>query len=357
VVSLSPRILQDIRFLTKAFHQLRGALVATDAHKALMTQHGLRDPGNMAVMMSYDYHINSDGHLKLIEVNTNASFLLLGWEMYKARGLENPVADFGPERWKADISEELDQHARLFGKTVPANPQLSVIDNRPQDQRLYLEFLIAREWMREQGFAADIRDLPDTLKDPRPDFVYNRSTDFYFQTPESAHLRQAFLDGSVCFSPNPHEYLLMADKERMIEWSQPGGLDAFPIPDGSRRSLQATLLGCEDLNASTAEDLWARRKILFFKPKREFGSKRAFRGASISRKLFDELLSHNMIAQEYVPAPEVTFETPEGPQNFKYDLRCYAYGDRLEGVVARLYQGQVTNLKTPYGGFAPVQFP
>ena len=82
----------------------------------------------------------------------------------------------------------------------------------------------------------------------------------------------------------------------------------------------------------------------------------AFKGHSMSRKIFEELMKADALAQDYIAAPERVFETPEGPQTFKFDLRCHAYHDRLEGVVARLYQGQTTNLKTKYGGFAPVVF-
>lgn len=36
-------------------------------------------------------------------------------------------------------------------------------------------------------------------------------------------------------------------------------------------------------------------------------------------------------------------------------LRLFAYRNRLLGVGARLYRGQVTNLRTPGGGYAPVR--
>jgi hypothetical protein len=39
----------------------------------------------------------------------------------------------------------------------------------------------------------------------------------------------------------------------------------------------------------------------------------------------------------------------------KTDLRLYVYRDQALGVTARLYHGQVTNLRTPGGGFARVK--
>jgi hypothetical protein len=38
----------------------------------------------------------------------------------------------------------------------------------------------------------------------------------------------------------------------------------------------------------------------------------------------------------------------------KTDVRLYTYDGRNLLTAARLYQGQVTNLRTPGGGFAPV---
>ena len=87
-----------------------------------------------------------------------------------------------------------------------------------------------------------------------------------------------------------------------------------------------------------------------------FGAKQSYRGSSITRKNFDPMIDRGFIAQEFIPAPEKTFETPEGPKKFKYDLRFYAYQDRVQSAVARLYQGQVTNLQTKDGGFACIRF-
>jgi hypothetical protein len=44
-----------------------------------------------------------------------------------------------------------------------------------------------------------------------------------------------------------------------------------------------------------------------------------------------------------------------GDDPMKTDLRLFAYRDQLLGVTARLYRGQVTNLRTPGGGFAAVK--
>lgn len=353
-VRLPRRTLDEIRGLAAAFAELRTAL-DRGPHRSELEAAGYGDPGNRSIMMSYDFHLDEDGRPKLIEVNTNAAFLILGTEMYRMHGLTPPVP-YDEKSFADDVREELRLWSARSGVKAPERPLVTIIDEKPEEQRLYIEFVIAREWLLEQGLDADIRDVREALTEPRPAFIYNRSTDFLFQNPGQEALREAFRENAVCLSPNPHEYLLLADKQRLIEWTTPGFLESLKLSDSARERLKAALPESFDMATVGAEETWSRRKKLFFKPKREYGSKMAFKGASISRRAFDDLMKEKALAQEYVPAPERTFETPEGPQAFKFDLRCHAYHDRIESVIARLYQGQTTNLKSKYGGFAPVVF-
>jgi len=72
----------------------------------------------------------------------------------------------------------------------------------------------------------------------------------------------------------------------------------------------------------------------------------------ISRKRFDQIPPATTLVQELVP-PSLT-EVPNF-EPMKTDLRLYAYRDQALGVTARLYRGQVTNMRTPGGGFARVK--
>lgn len=75
-------------------------------------------------------------------------------------------------------------------------------------------------------------------------------------------------------------------------------------------------------------------------------------GKGITRQRFADLDPETTLVQKVV-APSVEI-SPEG-EKFKVDLRLFVYRNHLLGVGARLYQGQVTNLKTVGGGFAPVK--
>jgi hypothetical protein len=46
--------------------------------------------------------------------------------------------------------------------------------------------------------------------------------------------------------------------------------------------------------------------------------------------------------------------TSEGTRAMKFDVRAYAYRDEILLLGARAYQGQVTNLRTPGGGFSAI---
>jgi hypothetical protein len=47
-------------------------------------------------------------------------------------------------------------------------------------------------------------------------------------------------------------------------------------------------------------------------------------------------------------------QTIEGPREMKFDVRAYAYRDRVLLLGARVYEGQVTNLRSPGGGFSAI---
>ncbi|MGZ3774957.1 MAG: hypothetical protein ACXVCY_09700 [Pseudobdellovibrionaceae bacterium] len=351
-IRLPSSLLLQAQSAISALFSMRERDSYKDHYQTLISSKGIKDPGNKSIMMSYDFHVSENNNLKLIEINTNAAFLILGYQLYQLRKQKLPVSDFSLSEIAADVQNEL----RLQGKNPPAELKMSIIDDKPEEQRLYVEFLVYKEFFKSLGWDCRIQDYHELFQDFNPDFIYNRFTDFFLTEPESSLLRQKFLSKDICLSPNPYEYLLLADKQRLIDWVQPGFLESQGVTDEALVLLKTILPMSHDLNQVNAEEIWSQRKKLFFKPKNAFGSKQSFRGSSISRKAFEELLKDETIAQEFIPAPEQTFETPEGPQSFKFDLRCYAYRGRLQLIVARLYQGQVTNLRTPYGGFAPVEF-
>lgn len=351
-VHAHPQIFDQVKQTISSIYKMREMPEYQSKYSEALKTLNILDPLNKSIMMSYDFHIDEHNQIKLIEINTNAAFLILGYYMYQAFHKALPVSDFKIEKIKTSIETEL----KLQNKNITSSLNIAIIDDNPSSQRLFLEFLVCNELFKTWGWKSHIQDYRDITLNSNLDFIYNRHTDFYLNQPESVILKKLFLDKSVCLSPNPNEYFLLADKQRMIDWSSPGFLDSLPLTEHDKYIIKQALPETFDMGNVSEEFVWAQRKRLFFKPKRAFGSKQSYKGASMSKKAFESILGPEFLAQEYVPAPEKTFETPEGSQTFKYDLRCYAYQGELQLIVARLYQGQVTNLKTPWGGFAPVEF-
>ena len=98
--------------------------------------------------------------------------------------------------------------------------------------------------------------------------------------------------------------------------------------------------------------LWQERKKLFFKPCAGFGSRGAYRGDKLTRRVFDDILRGGHVAQALVP-PAERMAADDGAA-LKFDVRNYAYGGAVQLLAARLWQGQTTNFRSKGGGFAPV---
>ncbi|MCC2679665.1 MAG: hypothetical protein K0R29_2241 [Pseudobdellovibrio sp.] len=294
---------------------------------------GLTKPANYSVCMSYDFHINSDGKPELIEINTNAAFLAMGLEMYEYLNL--PLVPGGFD--ENSLIKMFQQEAALAGRELE---KLQITDDKPNEQRLYIEFLIYKELFNKHGITCAVTDSSEAEKLKDADLIYNRNTDFYFEN--NLPLRELF-NRNKNFSPHSYEYFLLADKQRLLDWNEQSDIEK-----------PSSLLPVFDLGKADKDQIWQQRKNLFIKPKNSFGSKQAYKAASISRKLFDEIYSKNFIAQQLSVPSEIDVNYQGQEQKLKYDLRCFAYQDELQLVIARLYQGQTTNLRTPGGGFAAI---
>lgn len=108
------------------------------------------------------------------------------------------------------------------------------------------------------------------------------------------------------------------------------------------------------VNEQDAETLWADRRNLFFKPAKGFGSKAAYRAEKLTRRVWNEIVQSDYVAQALVPPSGCMVRGDAAPATLKLDVRCYVYRDRIQLLAARLYQGQTTNFRTEGGGFAPV---
>mgnify|MGYP001612667731 FL=1 len=127
----------------------------------------------------------------------------------------------------------------------------------------------------------------------------------------------------------------------------------------SQTSIDALLQGIPETRivfAGDAETWWSERKQWFFKPVSGYGSKGAYRGDKLTKRVFEEIVQSDYVAQKLATPGEQQIRVEGGDiQSLKYDVRCYVYDGTIQLIAARLYQGQTTNFRTPGGGFALVR--
>ena len=105
----------------------------------------------------------------------------------------------------------------------------------------------------------------------------------------------------------------------------------------------------------SADEAWRDRRDWVFKPSGAFGSRAVYRGDKISRRKFQEIYPRDdFVAQRRIAPGEIEVATSDGPQRMKFDVRAYAYRDEVLLLGARAYQGQVTNFRSPGGGFSAI---
>lgn len=328
------------------------ALPAYQAHALAQAPAIARLPcAARGAFMGYDFHLTDAGP-KLIEINTNAGGGLLNAYLLAEHGRAAEGARIRDE-FVAMFREEW----RLERGDVPLR-RIAIVDENPAEQFLAPEFTLFRALFEAHGIAAVVCDPNALLFDGgalrhagQPiDLVYKRLTDFALDTTASTAIRTAFEQGKVVLTPHPRAHALYADKRNLMLLSDAAALDGLGVDAATRQILLAGIPQTVAVTPEQAETFWADRKRWFFKPPAGFGSRAAYRGDKLTKRVFEEILHGGYIAQEIAPPSEHAV----GEQTMKADIRCYVYNGHIQLVAARLYQGQTTNFRTPGGGFAPV---
>ena len=325
------------------------------------------DPGGArGVFFGYDFHLHED-QLGLIEVNTNAGGAMLNAVLARAQHACCAVMDKVVSNaatvaaLEAGMVAMFQNEWRLSGHQRPLR-SIAIVDDAPPQQFLYPEFLLFQQLFQRHGLQAVIADPAELQwrdgvlwhKDCAIDLVYNRLTDFLLEAPASAALRAAYLAHGVVLTPHPQAHALYADKRNLALWTDPQRLSALGVAPETQAILLANIPHTEQVRPEHAERLWAARRALFFKPNAGFGGRAAYRGDKLTKRVWQEILDGDYIAQAIVTPGERVTGSVEEPAQLKFDLRNYTYDGVVQWTAARTYQGQTTNFRTPGGGFAPV---
>ncbi|MCD1620906.1 hypothetical protein K7H20_22900 [Salipiger manganoxidans] len=319
------------------------------------------DHGPIGALMGYDFHLGEDGP-RLIEINTNAGGAFLNAFLARAQRACCAEMDIPPTLLSfEDAAFRMFQNEWIRQRGTGAPERIAIVDDNPPEQYLYPEFVLARRVFAARGVDAVIADASQLRYDDGRlsvdgktiDLVYNRVTDFSFDQPEHKALQEAYRDGAVVVTPNPHNHALLADKRNLSLLSKPATLEAWGVEPRLRALLDAvprTVL----VNPDNADALWKSRRDLFFKPTGGHGGKAVYRGDKLTKGAWAEIAEGGYVAQTLVRPSERMIKIDETPQRRKMDVRLYTYDGQVLLVAARLYQGQTTNFRTPGDGFAPV---
>lgn len=322
------------------------------------------DHGPAGVFMGYDFHLDDQGP-RLIEVNTNAGGAFLNaWLARAQRACCAEVAqgfDLGaPPAFDAAVIDMFLSEWRLQGRTGDLK-RIAIVDDQPEEQYLYPEFVLARQLLGQAGIDAVIADPAElTYRDGKlwldgevVQLVYNRLVDFSLALPGHRALREAYEHDAVVVTPNPHNHALYADKRNLTLLSDGTTLLRWGL--GAERL--AALRGVPEtrvVTPETADALWAVRKGYFFKPTGGHGGKAVYRSDKVTKGVWAEIAKGGYVAQAFAEPGERMIELDGAQVARKMDVRLFTYGGQMLLAAARLYQGQTTNFRTPGGGFAPV---
>ncbi len=314
--------------------------------------------------MGYDFHLTEAGP-KLIEINTNAGGAFLNALLVRAQRACCTEVDVALGRTGGAGFEaaalSMFESEWLLQRKAGRPERIAIVDNSPQEQYLYPEFVLARRLFERSGLSAQVVDAADlrydgkrlTFRGEPLDLLYNRLVDFELQRPEHAALRVAYLDGAIVLTPNPHVHAVFADKRNLTLLSDAAQLRSWGVEADVLAALEAvphTVL----VTAENASGLWAKRRSLFFKPAGGYGSKAVYRGDKVTKGVWAEICGGGYVAQEFAAPSERMVRVNGVEQVRKTDVRLYIYAGQLLLTAARLYQGQATNFRTPGGGFAPL---
>ena len=140
------------------------------------------------------------------------------------------------------------QHEWELQRGSGAARRIAIVDDSPEEQYLYPELVLARHVLSERDVDAVIADASDLryeggrliLDGEVIDLVYNRVTDFSFEEPEHKALREAYRDGAVVVTPNPHNHALLADKRNLSLLSDASVLEGWGVAPELRTSTWPT---------------------------------------------------------------------------------------------------------------------
>lgn len=322
--------------------------------------------GPPGVFHGYDFHLAADGP-RLIEINTNAGGALLLLHLSDAQQACCPAVDrfiVAPNALENLEARFVEMFRDELAAMLPDRSlrRVAIVDESPEAQYLLPEFELFRNLFAAHdidGVIAGPEEFTSSggellVHGDRVDLVYNRLTDFYLESDTCKALRHALEAGAAVFTPGPRAHALYANKRNLALLCDRQALGKLGADERTINVLVEGVPHTEIVTGDNADDLWARRRRLYFKPARGFGSRGTYKGAKLTRKTWSSILHGDYIAQELVEPSERVLPGDDAAVTLKLDVRCYVYRGEIQLLGARMYRGQTTNFRTASGGLAAV---
>ena len=320
--------------------------------------------------MGYDFHLTPHGP-RLIEVNTNAGGALLNGlhtaSLCDPEKLACLCADLLPvETLEQKIVETFAAEFAAVRGPAARLARVAIVDDRPREQFLYPEFELFQTPVRarrDRGAHRRHRARSRRRRAAASRSTTGPSSSSICATPISRSPRSA---RARCARPTSRAP--SSSRRRRASTS------CWPTSAGSRSSPREPTLRALGVAADDARllatvipetrglaELGARGCLA--QPGRvglqAGGVLRKPGGLSRRQDLAQKIRRPSLheasyVAQRRVEPGLVTVETSDGPRAMKFDVRAYAYRERVLLLGARVYEGQVTNLRSPGGGFSAI---
>ncbi|TGL50817.1 circularly permuted ATPgrasp domain protein, partial [Leptospira wolffii] len=250
---------------------IRNALNLTEVRNRILEDYDIKarvQDISGGVFLSLDFHQTKEGP-KLIEINTNAGGAYLQLKLLEAQIRCCKAVDLALPNIEA-LQEIEEKFYSIFIKEWIANNRnglpgfIAIVDENPQSQFLYPEFLMFRNLFRSKGIHSEILD-PKQIKsiegdlyfeDQKIDLIYNRLTDFHLLQAANFKIKQAWEGGNTVVTPSPLDYDLYARKTNLTFLSDIESIAKVGMSDRDSKVLRKSIPYAKIVTADNAKELW-----------------------------------------------------------------------------------------------------
>jgi len=125
------------------------------------------------------------------------------------------------------------------------------------------------------------------------------------------------------------------------------------VDEKTRAILVNGIAHTTTVDPDDADTFMGYRQAFVFKPAKGYGSKAAYRGDKLTKRVFGEILQMTMLRRNWLQPSERQLEIENKIVDFKLDLRHYVYKGQTQ-LISAVYIRDNHQFRHTGGGFAQV---